>query len=448
MSDLPIAKRLALAALVEACPDHVLAPLGAAVTTMRGPQAADLARVVAEESQDRGRRAYAFAPLAPLFQPRGDALSGLSFPRAVMPRLWKLAASREPALLPQLDDGELRDLVADRICVAAAAAVRDQADKVWPETLGTEARDAALQELAGCCDLAPLARRDLSTLRAWTGRPSEDQIADLRLMMRDAAAISPDGAVRLLEMLFAHIDDAVLMLRVITLTSGSAGRSDFLSGSELATFVDRMIAGLQVRVARISAYRPTDGAMATRRVGEDIAWCAALLIEIEVTVRPSSDSPWGKATREARVKVASHISGLLKATRKAVERALPMGRMALTGRMTRVAPKLEAATVGADLDAARALVSLTGIVRGATTLFGCEADRMRVVEGLTDYLFTHADQAMDLVHANATADPQHALELCEIDAELLVLIDAQDAARTVRRRAAVAGADLLSQSAA
>jgi hypothetical protein len=38
--------------------------------------------------------------------------------------------------------------------------------------------------------------------------------------------------------------------------------------------------------------------------------------------------------------------------------------------------------------------------------------------------------------------------LCEIDAELLVLIDAQDAARTVRRRAAVASADLLSQSAA
>ncbi|RZJ83319.1 MAG: hypothetical protein EON88_28890, partial [Brevundimonas sp.] len=156
MSELTVAKRLALAAVVEACPDRMLAPLGAAAASLSGAGAAEFARLIAQEAQDRSRRAYAFGPLAPLFRPRTDGLPGLVFPRSVMPRLWKLASTREPSLLPQLEDDELRAMVADRICVAAAAAVRDNADQVWPPTLAADGRTEALDELAGCCDLAPL----------------------------------------------------------------------------------------------------------------------------------------------------------------------------------------------------------------------------------------------------------------------------------------------------
>ncbi|KQS55315.1 hypothetical protein ASG17_04265 [Brevundimonas sp. Leaf363] len=448
MSELTVAKRLALAAVVEACPDRMLAPLGAAAASLSGAGAAEFARLIAQESQDRSRRAYAFGPLAPLFRPRTDGLPGLVFPRSVMPRLWKLASTREPNLLPQLEDDELRAMVADRICVAAAAAVRDNADQVWPPTLAADGRTEALDELAGCCDLAPLARRDLNHLRAWAGRPTEDEIADLRLLMRDAAAVSPDGAQRMLEMVFAHLEDATAMLRVITRTSGAAARGDFLSGSELATFVERMITGLNQRITRISAWKPSLGADVAAEVRDDIVWCAQVLNEIDVTVRPGAGTAWGQTLRDARIKVAGQVAGLLKSTRKAVEKALPMGRMALTGRMTRPAPKLDVALDSPDMETARALVTMVGGVRGATVMFGCEADRTRVVETLTDYLFTHADQALELINAGAAADVARALEIVEIDAEFLTLIDAEDAARTVRRRAAVAGADLLSQSAA
>lgn len=448
MSELPAAKRTALAAVVEACPDRMLAPLGAAAATLPGVGAVEFGRLVAEEAQDRNRRAFAFAPLMPMFQPRRDGLPGLSFPRAVMPRLWKLASRREPGLLNQLENEETRVIVADRICVAAAAAVRDHADDVWPSTLAHTNREDALGELAGCCDLAPLARRDLAHLRAWAGRPTEDEIAELRLLMRDASAVAPDGAQRMLEMLFAHLDDAASMLRVITRTSSAAARSDFLNDSELGAFVERMLGGLDDRVARIMAYRPSAGAQAANGVRDDIIWCAELLNELDVTVRPGSSTIWGKTLRDTRIKVAGQVGGLMKAARKSVEKALPMGRMALTGRMSRPAPKLEVAADGPDMETARALVTLVGGVRGATVMFGCEADRTRVVEILTDYLFTHADQALDLINAGAAEDAERALALVEIDAEFLMLIDAGDAARTVRRRAAVAGPPPLSQSAA
>ena len=448
MSELTLDKRLALSAIVAACPDRMLAPLGAAATTMTGAGANEFARLVAEEAQDRGRRAFAFAPLMPLFHPRPDGLSSLVFPRAVMPRLWKLASLREPALLPQLDNEDVRVVVADRICAAAAAAVRDQADEVWPPVLNEAGRDAALGELAGCCDLAPLARRDMPLLRAWAGRPSEDEIADLRLLMRDAGAVAPDGVRRLLEMLFAHLDDASGMLRIITRTSPSAARGDFLSGSELAVFVDRMLAGLDQRVARITAFRPDAGVEAARTMRDDITWSAAFLSELDMTVRPGSSTAWGQQMRDARIKVAGQIGLLLKSARKAVDKALPMGRMALTGRMTRPAPQLDAPLDGPEMATARSLVTLVGGLRGATMMFGCEADRTRVVETLTDYIFGHADEALDLVNAGAATDPQMALKLVEIDAEFLALLNAEDAARTVRRRASVALTDLLSQAAA
>ena len=56
-------------------------------------------------------------------------------------------------------------------------------------------------------------------------------------------------------------------------------------------------------------------------------------------------------------------------------------------------------------------------------------------ERLTDY----ADQAVSQINDGETGDEAHALKLVSVAARYLELIDARDAARTVRRRAAVAG---------
>ena len=97
--------------------------------------------------------------------------------------------------------------------------VRDKPDLIWPPGSDAAAREQGLIDLAACLDLAHLARRGLPSLEVWLKRPDGDQIAELRILLKDCAAVHADGAPRLLEMLFAHLDAAVLILRIVVQTS-------------------------------------------------------------------------------------------------------------------------------------------------------------------------------------------------------------------------------------
>ncbi len=244
----------------------------------------------------------------------------------------------------------------------------------------------------------------------------------------------------MLEILFAHLDDAVLILRIVTHTSLAAGREGFLSESELAGFVDRLIAGVDVRAQKIEAFRPGADLDRVDAVIADLNWCAGVLGELDVTLTLNPQSVWGKSVRDARVAIARRLSGLLRAADKAVDEALPLERVQIAGRMTRKAPRLAAPVTGATVDAALSLLKLVGSARGPASTYGCEADRKTLVEALTVRLSDHADQTLRLINDGEAEDEVHALALVDLVARCLDLIDAVEPARTVRRRAAVAGA--------
>ena len=440
MSGLTAAHRIALAALIGRCPENVLKAVSAAVVSLPGGRAAELRLMLAEEMRDRARRAVVLAPVARMFQRRADGISAMNFPPAVLPRLWRAAIEHEPDLLPRLDkEGPDAIAVANRYCLAAAAAVRDRPALVWPEGLAPEQRTQGLFDLASCLDLAHLARRGLPSIEIWLKRPDGDQLAELRLLVKDCSEIHADGASRLLEMMFSQLDDAVLVLRIITRTSGVAGRKGFLSASELAGFVDRLLAGVDERSARLAAYRPDGTPGGVDAVIADLDWCANVLAELDVTLTLDPDSEWGRRVRDSRVKVSGWLSGLLRTADKAVDKALPLARMQTTGRMSRMAPMLTAAARGEAPDAALSLLRLVGATRGAAATFGSEAARKTLVDALTDRLSDYADQILSMVNDGEAEDESHALKLVSIAARYLELIEAKDAARTVRRRAAVAG---------
>ena len=79
-------------------------------------------------------------------------------------------------------------------------------------------------------------------------------------------------------------------------------------------------------------------------------------------------------------------------------------------------------------------------MRGPASTFGAESDRKKLVDSLIQRLTDYADQALLAVNDGEAPDEVNALRLVELAARYLDLIDARDAARTVRRRAAVAGA--------
>ena len=449
MADLSVAHRAALAQVIERVPDATLAKLALAVLSMPGDKAKALSQMLGEETLDRKRRARVLAPLIPMFRSRADGVGSTCFPPAVLPRLWKAASAREPHLLPILDDDPLRGepadpvaalAVAGRICMAGAAATRDRPDVIWPpDAVVGPARETALFELAGCCDLAPLAARGLSSLDHWTGRPDEDRLAELRLLIRDASAVAPDGAQRLLEIWFAHLDDASTILRLVVQASSAAGRELFLFESELAVFVTRLIKAVDDRVARIGVYR-TGGADPFATLRADIAWCAAVLTELDMTIQMQPGGVWGKQARDARMRINATLSRLLAGVEKTVEGALPTARVPGSGRVARTLPRLDQPVPVATIEAATAALALVRAVRSSAGVFGCEGQRWQVLQTLTDRLTTYAEQALDLVNRGEASDETTALKIVATVADFLTVLEAEQEARTVRRRVAVAGA--------
>ena len=451
VSSLSPAHRAALTAVVEACPDASLAQLGVAVAAMPGDRAAELAVIVGEEARDRARRATAFAPLLPLFQARADGVPALIFPPAVLARVWRAAVVGEEAFLPLLDgaatvDGEWT-LAADRLCARAAAVLRDRSSEVWPDFQrpAAGAPPSTPSELAGCFDLTPLVRTALPRLSVWLERPDDNQLAGLRLLIQDCLAVAPDGGRRMIDILFAHVADAERMLRVVTRTSRLADREVTLSHSDMGVFVERLLASVQARVQGVAALRSALTADAMQAVVDQVGWCAGVLAEMDISLQIRPDSSWGKTARMARVQVSGQLSGLMKSTAAAVHAALPMKRRPIAGRMTRMSPWLEAPADGEPIEAAAALLTAVAALRGAAVTFGCEADRAALKTEMTDYLSAWANEALDGVADGEVDDPDHALRLVGIAARFLTTIEALEAARAVRRRAATAETALLPQ---
>lgn len=451
MAELSVAHRAVLAQMLERVGDSVLKTLGMAVGQMPGERARALSRMLADETTDRRRRAVAFAPLLPMFRPRPDGVASLTFPAAVLPRLWKAAAAREPGLLSQLDDIRFREddpkvvAIANRICIAASGVIRDQPEIIWPAAGGDPvARERGLHELAACFDLAILARRGIAALPALILRPTEDQLAELRLMIRDGAEIAPDGGPRLLEILFAHLGEAALVLRLVIHSSRAAGKEGVLSESEMAGFVDRLIAEVEARVTRIAAFKPgRAGAAPEAGLKADIAWCGETLAELDRTFQLDPEGAWGKSAREARARINRTLSATLKSTDKALDKVMPTRRVQTTGRMTREAAALDQMAGPEAIETARVMLTLVGAIRSSAQVFGCESLRYQLVQAVIERVTIYVDLVVEAVNAGEAPDNRAALNLIETLAQFLLLIDATDPAKTARRRAAAASAALL-----
>ena len=444
LSSLSVEHRVALEAIVQASSDGQLAQLAMGVKTLTGAKAAELEALVAEEIRDRARRDVAFGPLTPLFRPRADGVPALTFPPALYARLWREARKGEEAFLGLLDgvvatEGEWT-LVADRLCAKASAVLRDRPYDIWPDCQRPAEGEppSTPVELAGCLDLTPLARGALPRLAVWLERPDDTQLAGLRLLIQDCLAVSPEGGRRMIDILFAHVPDAERMLRVVTRTSRLADREAILSHSEMGVLVERLLVSVQARVKHIAVMRPQQGEAAMLALVDDVNWCAGVLAELDMSLQVRPDSPWGKSARLARIQVSGQMSGLMKSAQAAVHAALPMKRQVLAGRMTRMSPWLEAPCQGEAIETAAGLLAAVTAMRGAANVFGCESDRSALTTELTDYLSAWANEALDSIADAEALDPDQALRLVGVAARFLTVIEALEAARAIRRRAAAA----------
>jgi hypothetical protein len=309
MAALSTAHRAALTALVDQCPDAVLTRLVRVVPQMGGGErAGELMAILEEAMRNRRRRAVAFSPLLPLFQPREDGVEGLTFPRVLLGRLWSAGVQGQEAHLPLLDERDgSADRVADRLCRAAAGALRDRPEQIWPTGLTPETRERDLAELAGCLDLVPLARQAARQLPDWLKAGGDDR-TDLRLLLKDAAAVAPDGATRLIEILFAHLAEAPAILRIVTRSSAAAAREEFLEGSELADFVARIVRAVRVRTEG-AVFDPDGGEEAVAATVDGLRWAADALTQIDISLETDPAGDWSREIGVVRRGLTARTAG-------------------------------------------------------------------------------------------------------------------------------------------
>lgn len=426
--------------LIGMAPDQALASLSIALAGADA-QLAPVAEIIEREQSVRRMSAVVFSPIMPLLNARLDGLPAPRFSRPLLKDLWRTLMEQRPemmqALTQAVEDWDPHDPsppILDELCVEAA----DLAEKgASLEFRGRDAGDEA-RELAIFLRLCPLARGALARLGDWLGRATEERAAVLRLIFKDATAVIDDAAPRLMEILLAHLPEAALIMRPISLITERAG-DRYLASSELAGFGERLLDRVEALVERLKSFDTGGGEAAAHAAAADVGTAGAILDEIEHSIDLARDGPWGKRVASARKSMAAMIESRLRECQRAVEQALPMQAVRLTGRMTRPSPRVAMPPDPRFVEPAKALMLLLGETRAAAATGGFGALRAQVAEALSDFLEVYADELVHLLNAGEAPDPVIALEYLELAAVFLSQAENDKAAQIVRRRAAVAG---------
>ena len=434
--------------LVETAPDHALRSLQAALAGAGDGPMGQIRAMVEGEQKARGLRDAVFAPLMPLFGAEGS-LGGPRFPKRVSTVLWAELKRRDGPLVEEartdLDDRYPDEPIPpafDRLCARAAAHLRQTPEAFFR---GEDAPRA--EQLASFFDLAAVARALLARLPEWLGKATDERIAQLKLLFKDATGFAEDATPRLLELVLAHLPEPSKILRLVAAITDHAG-DRYLASSELASFGERLLADVDGRIAAVKAFDASGGAAAAQAAAFNVNHAGAVLSEIEEDVELSRDGPWGARVAAARKGVAFSVESRLRDVESQVAHALPLQTVRISGRMTRPAPKLGAEPDALAVERARALVIFLDKVRGAASAGGYGALRNAVADKIAERMNVYADEALHAVNAGEAPDNDRALRFVEIAAEFLGHAEDPKAGQVIRRRAAVAGGIETSQDVA
>jgi hypothetical protein len=442
------AKLGAVRMLIETAPDHALRSLQLALAGADDGPMAQIRAMIQAEQKARALRDAVFAPLMPLFGPEGQ-LGGPRFPKRVCAVLWSDLKRHDGALVEvarlahedRYPDEPIPPSF-DELCAVAAWRLR--------ETPGTFFRgddSVRAEQLAAFFDLATVARALLARVPEWLGVASEDRVAQLKLLFKDAVGVAVDATPRLLELTLAHLSEPHKILRLVSALTDHAG-DRFIASSELASFGERLLDDVDARIAAVKTFDASGGAAAAKTAAFDVNHAGVILSEVEEDIELSRDGPWGARVAAARKALAAGVESRLRDVEGQVALALPLQTVRISGRMTRPAPKLGTDPDTLSVERARALLIFLDKVRAAASAGGYGALRNAVAEKVAERLNVYADEALHAVNAGETPDQDRALRYIEIAAEFLGYAEDPKAAQFIRRRMAVSGGIETSQDVA
>ncbi|HEY4031935.1 MAG TPA: hypothetical protein VGM25_16435 [Caulobacteraceae bacterium] len=432
-------------ALLETAPDPAVRDLDMALRADTSAALAPVRRMVRMELQDRGVRDVVLAPVAPLCAPRPDGFKQALFPAGVLPRLWRALRALEPGRVAEVVAcvtmaGQDDDFAPawDDLCMAAAAAIRD--DALQMQALVRYLEDfqpGAAAGFAGYLDLAPLARTAIKRLPLWLRHMTGEHAAAVRLLFKDADAVAPDASPRLLEIMQAQTAEPWRVLRIISAATHRAG-DRYLASSEMAEFCERVLADIDRRVNLVRQFDADGGAPAGQAAAASVAIAIGEIHEFEESLDLARDGPWGQRIAQMKQAVAGLAEGLLKKAPKVVGEALPLHQRRVGGINLRMEPHLDQAPDARLVRQAMASLAFFDRCRGSAFQGGYVGVRARAEEEIAHRLDSYVEDILAMSHAGELESPDHARAFLEAAADMTGLALGEKSAQIVRRRAAVA----------
>jgi hypothetical protein len=434
--------------LIQSAPDHVVRSLEAMLAS--GAEHNEAMRLIQQlvmlEMADRRARQAVFMPLVPLFTPLRTNFLGLQFPPAALKRLWRGVKREQPrdaqiaiAAAHEFASQAAPDSLYDELCAAAGAGLRARANEDYIQAaaiLDQAAPDGAAL-FASYLDLAQVARAALDRMPDWLGRLNEDRAVAARLAFRDAVAVAEDAGPRLLEILYAHLDEPWGVLRLISAVMHRPA-DQYVANSELAVFGERLLNDIEERVKLVSSFAVDRGADAGLEAGEAVRIAALEIQEFDETLELSPQGPWGSRLVHQKRTLAQAIEARFKAAEAETASALPVQSTAYK-RGPRGQPRLTTDPDERHVNRARALLTLVHAVRGSAERLGFGSAWDRTSESIRSRLDPYVEDLLDKLR-QGDSDEDHARVRLYLDiaAEFLGLASEEKAAQIVRRRVAAA----------
>jgi hypothetical protein len=435
--------------LIQTAPDTAIRDLEATLSsgserheTMRMIQ-----QMVTDEAADRRARNAVFSPLVALCGPKRETLRCLRFPGATIAQLWRGLKEAEPAAVQaatlaadQIQDPEGQPAAAlDEASRLAAEGLRARSHPGYAAAAATldNAMPQGAELFASYLDLVPVSRAALSRTHEWLGRLNDERIAAAKLTFKDATDVGEDAGPRLLEVVFAHLEEPWAILRMVSAVMHRPG-DRYVANSELASFGDRLMDDIDDRLAVVSAFNTDGGVDAGMLAGRAVRIAALVIQEFDECVELSPEGPWGsRLTRQKRA-LAAAVEARLKGAEADVAAALPV-QSGYKHRGTRGQPKLNGEPDWRMVNRARAVLTLMHEVRGSAERLGFGALWNKCAEQVQLRLDGYIE---DLLEKLRSAEEDDNLErvrtFLDIAAEFMGLASDDKAAQIVRRRVAAA----------
>ncbi len=257
------------------------------------------------------------------------------------------------------------------------------------------------------------------------------------MAFRDAVAVAEDAGPRLLEVLYAHLEEPWAVLRLVSAVMHRPS-DKYVAGSELAVFGERLLDDIDARLKLVSAFAADNGRQAGLQAGDAVRVAALQIQEFDESMDLSPEGPWGsRLTRQKRA-LGQAVEGRLKAAEAEVAAALPLQSSGFK-KGARGHPRLTADPDPRQVNRARAFLVLLHEVRGSADRLGFGSLWGKVEDSIEARLDTYIEDLLEKLRGGEEGqNPDRVKLYLDIAAEFLGLASGDKAAQIVRRRVAAA----------